>query len=177
MGHSDSKDYTHSKPMGFKLEGETHTGDVWLKDWNHLLLVFVEVLYRRDKESFRSLLELKTSAGNPVLTRDPEKHFENRDWVWTEPGSKNRVVKPVDDSGIYLWTNYSANETVKLCKRILRKVGIPQDAFEVMLMGAMPERQGHFWPETADQIGQVPTPPRHHRLQKRLNQVPNTGWG
>ena len=40
MGHSDSKDYTHTKPMGFKLAGETHTGDVWLKDWNHLLLVF-----------------------------------------------------------------------------------------------------------------------------------------
>ena len=147
------KDSTHTQFMGFKLEGETHTGDVWLKDWNHLLLVFVEVLYRRDKESFRSLLELKTSGGNPVLTRDPEKHFENRDWVWTEPGSKNRVVKPVDDSGIYLWTNYSANETVKLCKRVLRQVGIPQDAFEVVLMGAMLEGQGHFWPEIADQIG------------------------
>ena len=177
MGHSGSKDYTHTKPRGFKLEGETHTGDVLLNDWNHLLLVFVEVLYRRDKESFRSLLELKTPAGNPVLTRDPEKHFENREWVLTEPGSKNRVVKPIADSGIYLWTNYSANETVKLCKRILRKVGIPQDAFEVMLMGAIPEGQGHFWPETADLIGQVPTPPRHHRLQKRHNQMTNTGWG
>ena len=95
----------------------------------------------------------------------PRSIFENRDWVWTEPTEpKTGVVKPIDDSGIYLWTNYSANETVKLCKRILRKVGIPQDAFEVVLMGAMPEGQGHFWPETADQIGQVPTPPPHHRL-------------
>ena len=82
-------------------------------------------------------------------------------------------MKPIDDSGIYLWTNYSANETVKLCKRIMREVGIPQDAFEVVLREAMPEGQGHCWPETADQIGQVPTPPRHHRLQKRHNQVPN----
>ena len=112
------KDYTHTKPMGFKLEGETHTGDGRLKDWNDLLLAFFEVLYRRNKESFRSLLELKASAGNPVLARDPEKHFENRDWVRTEPRSKNKVVKRIDDSGIYLWTNYSANETVKLCKRI-----------------------------------------------------------
>ena len=51
MGHSDSKDYTHTKPMGFKLEGETHTGDVWLKDWNHLLLVFFEVLYRHPQSN------------------------------------------------------------------------------------------------------------------------------
>ena len=90
MGHSDSKDYTHTKPMGFKLEGETHTGDGRLKDWNDLLLAFFEALYRRNNESFRSLLELKTSAGNPVLARDPEKHFENRDWVLTEPQSKNK---------------------------------------------------------------------------------------
>ena len=99
------------------------------------------------------MLELKTSAGNLVLERGPEKHFENRDWVWTEPRSKNKVVKPIDDSGIYLWTNYSANETVKLCKRILREVRLPQDAFEVVLREAMPEGQGHFWPEIADQIG------------------------
>ena len=32
MGHSNSKDYTHTEPMGFKLEGETHTGDGRVKD-------------------------------------------------------------------------------------------------------------------------------------------------
>ena len=157
MGHSDSKDYTHTKPMGFKLEGETHTGDVWLKDWNHLLLVFFEVLYRRDKESFRSLLELKTPAGNPVLARDPTKHFENRDWVWTEPRSKNRVVKPIDDSGIYLWTDYSANETVKLCKRIC--AAPPWHAHH--------RRRSAVWREDAGHLSEYPPRLFSRRVNRR----------
>jgi hypothetical protein len=103
--------YAGRKPRSFILCGERYSAT----KWTELLFSLCSVLYDKYPAEFPILLELRGSKRQYVST------------------SASGMLAPVRiaDSNYYVETNWSAPDTVKLCNRILDKIGIDESEFVV----------------------------------------------
>ena len=113
--HTLDEDFMHKKICAFELNGVYRD----VHNWKNALVRLCEMLARED------LNRLKTFFDNPDF-----KGRKNTYFLSEYVPERNHKIGNTD---IYVWTNLSANDTVKLIKNILNHYNIPISSFLVYL--------------------------------------------
>ena len=113
--HTLDEDFMHKKICAFELNGVYRD----VHNWKNALVRLCEMLARED------LNKLKSFVNNPDFKGRKNTYFLN-EYV---PERNQRI----GNTDIYVWTNLSANDTVKLIKNILNHYDVPISAFIVYL--------------------------------------------
>lgn len=113
--HSLNEDFMHKKICAFELNGEYFN----VSSWKHTLIMLCNWAFKNHQN------ELQSFVNNPDFKGKKNTYFMDK-----HVPERN---KKIGNSNIYVWTNLSANDTVKLIKNILDHLNIPYEQFIVYL--------------------------------------------
>ena len=113
--HTLDEDFMHKKICAFELNGEYFN----VSSWKHALITLCNWTLKNHYN------ELQSFVNNPDFQGKKNTYFMDK-YV----PERN---KKIGNSSIYVWTNLSANDTVKLIKNILSHLGISHNEFIVYL--------------------------------------------
>lgn len=113
--HTLDEDFIYKKICAFELNGEYFN----VSSWKHTLLTLCHWVSKHYPEKLSSFVNNSEFKGKKNI------YFMN-EYVH----ERNRQI---GNTGIYVWTNLSANDTVKLIKNILNYLGISTKNFIVYL--------------------------------------------
>ena len=108
---SPRRGYTGSKPSSFTFQGQRRDVTAWID----VLKGVCEIIHGRQGLEFVKVLELR-GRRRPYFSRD---------------GSELRVPLLLDFSGIFVESNLSANQIVKLSNDISKLLGFPEEALDI----------------------------------------------
>jgi hypothetical protein len=109
----DEPDNFNGKSIkAFTLANERHE----VKYWKELLVKCSEIMYEHHGSDFEKVLQLVSKKKRPYFSRNPE-HL--------------RSPQQIADSEFYVDTNFTANQVVKLVKRVIGLFGYAEDSLTI----------------------------------------------
>ena len=108
---SPRRRYTGTKPSSFTFQGQRRDVTAWID----VLKGVCEIIHGLQGQDFVKVLELR-GRRRPYFSRD---------------GSELRVPLLLDFSGIFVESNLSANQIVKLSNDISKLLGFPEEALDI----------------------------------------------
>jgi hypothetical protein len=119
--HNLYEDFTHKRPCAFAINYNNKENKIEATQWKELLVKTCEFLYNNDKKSFVK-----------IILSDPNLKGSSRIWF---SANKSEIVSPqkIDNSGVYVLGNLSANGARDLLKKLLHSLKIPTMNYKVYL--------------------------------------------
>lgn len=108
----EEEDYTGTKPQAFILAGQRYE----VKSWKDVLVKTSEIIYPHHANDFDKVLQLMSKKKAPYFSRNPEDF---------------KMSSQIANSDFYVNTNFSANQIVKLVKRVIRLFGYGEDSLTI----------------------------------------------
>lgn len=110
------EDFTNKRPVAFSLDGKRYP----VRDWNKLLIMVCEILYKKNPELFKSFIDDTTMQGR---TRT---YFSN---------TPSNVVDPkkINGTNIYVMTHNNGRGTCSIVERMIERYDIPVTGMEIFL--------------------------------------------
>ena len=103
-----SEDYTKTSIDSFVFEGRKYE----VKYWKDVLIGVTEIMLEKHRDQFSQILSL-VGRKRPYFTKDP---------------NELRVAERIDETDIYVEINVSANEIVRLSRKIIALFGYSKDS-------------------------------------------------
>ena len=110
------EDFTNKRPVAFSLDGKRYP----VRDWNKLLIMVSEILYKKNPELFQSFIDDATMQGR---TRT---YFSNTPDGIVDP-------KKINGTNIYIMTHNNGRGTCGIIERMIERYDIPVTGMEIFL--------------------------------------------
>lgn len=110
------EDFTNKRPVAFSLEGTRYP----VRDWNKLLIMVCEILYKKNSKLFQSFID------------DPTMQGRTRTYFST---ISSNVVDPkkINGTNIYVMTHNNGKGTCSIVERMIERYDIPITGMEIFL--------------------------------------------
>lgn len=110
------EDFTNKRPVAFSLEGKRYP----VRDWNKLLIMVCEILYKKNPKLFQSFIDDATMQGR------------TRTYFSTTPSN---IVDPkkINGTNIYVMTHNNGRGTCSIVERMIERYDIPITELEIFL--------------------------------------------
>lgn len=110
------EDFTNKRPVAFSLDGVRYP----VRDWNKLLIIVCEILYKKNPKLFRSFID------------DPTMQGRTRTYFST---TSSNVVDPkkINGTNIYVMTHNNGRGTCSIVERMIERYDIPITGMEIFL--------------------------------------------
>lgn len=110
------EDFTNKRPVAFSLEGIRYP----VRDWNKLLIMVCEILYKKNPTLFQSFI------GDPTMQGRTRTYFSTTSSDIVDP-------KKINGTNIYVMNHNNGRGTCSIVERMIERYDIPITGMEIFL--------------------------------------------